>query len=308
MTILKQIYSIIFTVLGLVPHGYAMHIHSGDLCQDDYAIALALQEELDKSKNNRHKKTGSSQAKRKTTIRGNQSQRAKLNRKPTQKIARRPQNQADNALKKTNNDIIKLPKELAEKNIVHLKVNQQGSNQCGSHAALNARSIQILSLKKVPITSKAVQEQNRLLKQHIKPYQLTYDEVRQIAQDIDLDRTLIVAHNNGVGKNPNGKKRIAHNSNGEQVSRFYVSSYTPDIDYIANSLESFFVNICKHLDLFMANNFHFICNTGGHWICISVVKQNGTFNIFYCDSSNVPIFPGSRPFKFVSFIHDILFS
>jgi len=203
-------------------------------------------------------------------------------------------------------DTIAIPKELIDKHIEQLKVPQQGPNECGSHAAINARAIQLLIQQQHPITSETVHQTSMLFKKFIRPEQLLYDEVRQVAQEIGLERSLVIAFNNGISKDKDDKQKIAREADGTQVSRFYVSSNTPDINPISDSLEQFFIKIIQHLDKVKANDFHLICNTGGHWISISIVRKGTTFAIYYCNSTNATLLSDSTAFKFIIFIQTIL--
>jgi len=199
---------------------------------------------------------------------------------------------------------IRLPDCLAGKNITHLRVCQQGVNECGSHATINARIIQALLLQGERITQDNILRGMTEFRHHIvRCHQLTDGEVLGLAGNIGLERTLIIAFNNGLSTYTNGKKRIARERNGDQVSRFYIADYTHDIAHISNTLEQFLANINLHLDMAGANDFHFICNTGGHWVVISVVRiGHETFEIYYCDSVNTQLSQQSGTFKFVDFV------
>ncbi len=186
--------------------------------------------------------------------------------------------------------------------VLQLKARTQGANQCGSHAALNARAIQFLNEADLPITSQDVEKQNNSLSWAIRKHQLTYDEVRQVADQIGLKRTLIIAHNNGIRSNKKSKHFIEKDKSGERLNRFYIASYTADIEPISNSLEAFFAQIYLYLEALKARDFHVICNTSGHWVCISVIMQPKKCDIYYCDSANGALSQTSSSFKFVEFI------
>lgn len=288
--------------------------------RDDLTIALLFQSELNGEKidscktersatNSRPIQTYSGSNKKKEVLHHQQLNRARMPKRAVCKAAPKSSKSVrlnETSTVKPSNGTIGLPKELQDKNIIHLKVNKQGANQCGSHAALNARAIQILNFKNLPITAQAVQQQNSLFKKFIKPHQLTYDQVCQLSQEIGLERTVIIAYNNGLRKGRDGRQKIDRAVDGVQISRFYMSSNTPDINYISESLELFFVNIIDHLKMCEANDFHLICNTGGHWVSISVVQNAGKFTIYYCNSTNAPISSDSIVLKFVLFIYKML--
>ena len=49
---------------------------------------------------------------------------------------------------------------------------------------------------------------------------------------------------------------------------------------------------------------HFICNTGGHWVTVSLIKQAGHVpQIIYMDSLNTQLINISRATHFIQFIY-----
>lgn len=184
----------------------------------------------------------------------------------------------------TDQSQITLPPVLSHiPNIVihHCRVEQQGSlPQCGSRAVINAVSIQNLLETHRPITSTAIQQEAAKLKHLYKPHALNFDEAIKLAREVRLDHAYILTYY---------EKNIT-----QGLSPFVIVGSTDDMSG-ENSLDE--------IALLSTCTAHFICNTGGHWVCISLVKKDGeASHIFYTDSCNGKLANTSRATHFIQFI------
>jgi len=292
---------IIILLLAVNQQGYAMDDQS-----DDYTIALALQDEemacqLQQEEEQTVRQINAD-AKLAYDMQEQLSQPGKRSVEPRPAVAsQKPvapmprqglnvQLKAQPAQPKMDNqNIIPLPAGLNGKNnIVQFKVREQGPNECGFHALLNARAIQLLVTDYEPITPSAVQQKVALYNDFIKQKQLEDPDMLKFAGEVGLERTIVLAFN-------------------RELQRFYVGSCTADITHIAETLEIFFLGIIPVLDEQNACDFHIICNTGGHWVSISAVRDDGNqIKLYYCNSSNASLKIDSLSYGFVTIIRQML--
>jgi hypothetical protein len=170
--------------------------------------------------------------------------------------------------KTTQFDELPLPKSLTSLPHVmvhHIKVTQQTGCQCGSRSVANALAVQDLVCAGQPLTagnirSKASCYDRILINRVIDDYELV-----QLALKNKLHNAHIVC------KNPVFKDAA--------LWPYIVTS----IETWDNSLEAITTAIKNESNILM----QLICNTGGHWVLLSIIKHEGQKpQILYMDSCN----------------------
>lgn len=173
------------------------------------------------------------------------------------------------------------PAALQNRNLIYLPSLPQGANQCGHYAAINAKAIQTLVEQEKELTAANIQAEARNYV-HLVPAQVT-GEVSEIllryGQSLNLHYLYFIKHDKNTG--------------------FVPAGLAPHVD---EEIDSFVKSI------WVENKVgHFICNTGGHWILLSVIKRPGQEKprIILLDSAN-PAQPGHITCRIASTLLDKL--
>lgn len=170
--------------------------------------------------------------------------------------------------------------------IRHIMVTRQGPSQCGSRAVANALATQDLIHAATPLTSANIQARahayNHILINHV----IDDQEVRNIARTNHLMNAHIMS------------RRPAQQH--EKSSPFIMQS----IATYSHSLDEFVESMLTRQTI----TTNIICNTGGHWVLITIVKQEGKIpQILYMDSCNSPLSDSSFATSCIKYLHQIAF-
>jgi hypothetical protein len=164
-------------------------------------------------------------------------------------------------------DELPLPKSLSNLphvTIRHIKATQQTGCQCGSRSVANALAVQDLVYAKQALTAGNIRSQANhynhiLINRVIDDYELA-----QLALKNNLQNAHIVCRNTFKDAT---------------VWPFIVTS----IETWSNSIETISTRIKNEPTILI----QLICNTGGHWVLLSIIKnENCDHQILYMDSSN----------------------
>jgi hypothetical protein len=146
---------------------------------------------------------------------------------------------------------------------VYLPSLQQRLNHCGHHAAINAKVIQTLVEQGKEITAANIQTEARKYS-HLIPKDKVTGEISEIilryAGQLNINYLYFVKHDKATGFVPAGLAQ-----------------------HVNEDMDSFFKSIWVE-----NKTGHFICNTGGHWILISIIKtaDQATPRVIVLDSAN----------------------
>jgi hypothetical protein len=168
--------------------------------------------------------------------------------------------------------------------IHQIKVTQQGPDQCGSRSVANALAIQDLVNGHQLLTSANIRstaaEYNRILLSHV----VEDDTVRNMAQ-------------------------ANHLFNAHIMSRAPKHMHGPFIPFIVQSVDTYegsLDDVVFELRTEQTITAHFICNTGGHWVVISIIKQKGVVPaILYMDSCNSQLEDDSIAAEYIRYLYEI---
>ncbi len=163
---------------------------------------------------------------------------------------------------------------------IQLQANQQSGATCGYHAAFNAKAIQDLFKAGTPIDEKAIQHQARTYFRYLGKHDLEIAEIIiDVGQKIGLKNVYFLGYDRKNGVYPAG-----------------VLNEQEDLDTFFKTLQT--------KQAFLA---HFICNTGGHWVLISLFKQpQKPLRIIYLDSVNNSLKPDSIGYTFIQKIYELI--
>lgn len=190
-----------------------------------------------------------------------------------------------NALEATLFDELPLPKSLTSLphvTVHHIKVTQQTGCQCGSRSVANALAVQDLVCAGQPLTagsirSKASYYDRILINRVIDDYELV-----QLALKNKLHNAHIVC------KNPVSKDAA--------LWPYIVTS----IETWDNSLKEITTAIKNESNILM----QLICNTGGHWVLLSIIKEEDqVLHILYMDSCNSRLQDSSFITACIKYLH-----
>jgi hypothetical protein len=163
-----------------------------------------------------------------------------------------------------------------------VRVVQQRGVTCGYHTVFNAYAVQELVRADQQVTSEAVQE----IAQKYHPlidrtdYELFYHELLELAQEVGLTTFHIIAYN-------------------EPIKKVYDAANSADVP---EDLNAFFAKLVSE----KTPVAHLLCNTGGHWIALSVIhRENGDAQIIYLDSMN-PKSLGNASRMYINYVQDNL--
>ena len=152
--------------------------------------------------------------------------------------------------------------------IIHCRVTQQSGAQCGSRSIANA-----LAIQEIIIAGEELAPAN------IRAHAARFDHIL-INNAIDDDMIAALARNNHLFN-----AHIFAKMPKEQLGAY--EPYTMySLDTQAYSLDELIATILTT----QTTAAHLICNTGGHWVLVSIVKREGQKpTILYMDSCNAPL-------------------
>ena len=172
---------------------------------------------------------------------------------------------------------------LGNATIIHCRVTQQGSNQCGSRSVANALAVQNIIMSGEALTPANIRAHashfdgiliNRVIEDNV---------VADLADTHGLENTLIMA------KIPKEQKGVNE--------PFIVYS----LDAQTHSLDALVENMLTNETM----TAHIICNTGGHWVLVTVIKQAGQKpTILYMDSGNAPLANNSIATDMIQYLYE----
>lgn len=164
-------------------------------------------------------------------------------------------------------------------------VTQQTGSACGNFAMFNALIVQELIRKQEPLSSSnLLQRSLEYLRYHMKnDYLLCEEDIATFGEKFGITATRIVAYD----ANKDDYYITTEIDNG-QVTYLYESQVFGNMN-----------RLYRELRTSTGMLVHFIFNTGGHWVTVSVLKYNNSLDIIYLDSLNSPIYEGSASYRFI---------
>ncbi len=168
----------------------------------------------------------------------------------------------------------------------HIRTGGQTGATCGAHAAVNARAVQqiVQSGGDGQLTGAEIRSKAAALKSYIQQENLYYDDIYHLAGRIGLDNYLVMAFNN-------------------QMGNFYEATHSDSLG-VQKSLNRIFSTIQSSA----AGDYHFILNTGGHWVVVSVIKyRDQSPQMLYLDSGNQQLAEGSLGTSFIKYLITSIF-
>jgi hypothetical protein len=146
--------------------------------------------------------------------------------------------------------------------VTHLRVIDQKGVSCGYHAAFNAKALDTLISQGTDITGNSVQQEARQYLPYIqKGKELTTEDIMGLADLINLHNIYIVSC-----------KRHSIQSGGVHFD-----------------LKQDYAGFLHTIHQRTTAIGHFICNTGGHWVTFSIIKNAAGIQVFYMNSTNTPL-------------------
>jgi len=172
---------------------------------------------------------------------------------------------------------------LAGVSIHHIVVTMQGSSQCGSRSVANALAVQDVIMSGQSLNSSTIRAQasqyDRILINHI----LEWAEVANLARRNNLFNAHIMA-------------RIPK----EQTEAVY-----PYVVYSTDGQEHSLDDLAASLLTHETMTAHVICNTGGHWVLITIIKQEGHApQMLYMDSCNGILQDDSAATAYICYLYN----
>ncbi|HML19063.1 MAG TPA: hypothetical protein PKD74_00630 [Candidatus Dependentiae bacterium] len=172
---------------------------------------------------------------------------------------------------------------LAGVSIHHIVVTKQGSDQCGSRSVANALAVQDVIMSGQTLNSSSIRAQasqyDRILINHI----LEWAEVANLACRNNLFNAHIMA-------------RIPK----EQTEAVY-----PYVVYSTDGQEHSLDDLATSLLTHETMTAHIICNTGGHWVLITIIKQEGHVpQMLYMDSCNGILQDDSAATAYICYLYN----
>ena len=156
-----------------------------------------------------------------------------------------------------------------------LYANPQTGSTCGYHATFNAKAIQDLVQEGKAITEKNVQEYARKYFHHLSNHSLETVEIIMLARVLGLKNVYFLAYDKKIGVKPAGVFDVEH-----------------DLDTMLQTAKT------KKAAL-----AHFICNTGNHWVLLSLIKKPGKKPyLVYLDSINGKVTLDSPSHKLITYL------
>lgn len=175
---------------------------------------------------------------------------------------------------------------LCRGSVHQFRVTQQTGNACGNFAMFNALILQDLvknqeSLSAVNLRQRSIE----YLRYHMKDdYLLCEEDFAGFSEKFGITATRIVAYD----ANQNDYFITAEIDNGQATYLFDTQVF--------ESMHRLYRDLGSSRGMLI----HFIFNTGGHWVTVSVLKYNDSVDIIYLDSKNNPIYEGSASYRFIS--------
>jgi len=167
--------------------------------------------------------------------------------------------------------------------IHHIVVTQQGSNQCGSRSVANALAIQDLIMSGQSLNSSTIKAQASQYDRILINHTLEWFEVANLAHRNNLFNAHIMA------RIPQKQK--------EAVYPYVIYS----TDGQEHSLDDLAASLLTHETM----TAHIICNTGGHWVLVTIIKQEGKIpQMLYMDSGNGKLQDNSVATAFIHFLYN----
>ncbi len=144
-------------------------------------------------------------------------------------------------------------------NVQKINVKPQQDATCGYWSIINAQSIQKLFTDNIPVTSANIIKTSSVFEPLLKEKK-TYGEVLDIEQIYELCSSSEIIF-------------LAVNPHTQQI--YFPLLQSQELDLLQ-----------KQFHQSKRSLIQFICNTGGHWILFSLVKENGHADLLYLDSAN----------------------
>lgn len=167
----------------------------------------------------------------------------------------------------------------------HIIVTRQGPNQCGSRSVANALAVQDLIRAGQPINSV-----------NIRARAAHYDHIL-ISHVIETATVERLANRNGL-VNAHTMARAPRALLGRGANTEFMIASTAHPEY--NSLDRLVATFRTQ----PTTAAHILCNTGGHWVAISIIKQEGQMpQILYMDSGNGPLKDNSVATGFIRYLY-----
>ncbi len=165
--------------------------------------------------------------------------------------------------------------------IHHIVVTQQGPNQCGSRAVANALAVQDVIMSGQPLNSSIIRAQAAQYDRILVNRALEWSEVANLARRNKLFNAHIMA-------------RMPK----EQTDAEY-----PYVVYSTDGNQSSINDLAASLLMHGRMTAHIICNTGGHWVLVTIIKQEGRMpQILYMDSCNGRLQDNSAATKYICYL------
>jgi len=166
----------------------------------------------------------------------------------------------------------------------HIRTGGQSGATCGAHTVVNARAIQQIVESGEQLTGQAIRSKAAALNSYIQKENLDYHDIHCLAGAIGLKSHLVIGFNDKMGN-------------------FYEASHA-DTFGVQTSVDDIFSIIQSS----QAGDYHFIINTGGHWVLASVIKcANRAPQILYMDSGNGRLAEGSIGALFITYLVNSIF-
>ena len=173
---------------------------------------------------------------------------------------------------------------LAGVSIHHIVVTKQGSNQCGSRAVANALAVQDVIMSGQTLNSSTIRAQAAQYDRILMNHTLEWYEVANLAHRNNLFNAHIMA------RTPREQTEAVHP---------YVIYSTDGHEY---SLDDLAASLLTHETM----TAHIICNTGGHWVLVTIIKQEGHApQMLYMDSCNGMLQNDSSATAYIHYLYNI---
>ncbi len=186
---------------------------------------------------------------------------------------------------------VALPRELQDKNIVHLVSASQTSEQYGAYAACNLLAIQELERSKEAICVPTIQNlfnqyiaqwinqlnQHKRQNSPVPVENAEFQDLFIIGEQMKLDNTYFLRYNNGTIESAG-----MLNTQGENIQNMF--------------------QLVRLLDSY--KTVRFIYYTGRGYVAASIRKVNGIVRMLYLDSTNTPLENDDRARAFVNYLYN----
>jgi hypothetical protein len=164
----------------------------------------------------------------------------------------------------------------------HIVVERQGPNQCGSRSVANALAVQDLVMRGEELNSSSIRYCAS------RYHGILIDRVLEWTEVADLARRNNLYNAHLMGRMP------------RDCSSYMIGS----VEQNTHSLNELAESLLIEGDM----TAHIICNTGGHWVLVSIIKlSERTPQILYMDSCNGTLHDDSVAVGYIRYLYNLCF-